>query len=127
MTYTPVYTRQFEKDFKRIKRRGKNLDKFNILARTLLSGEPPDAIHRDHQLVGGYTGRRECHIESDWLLIYKVEKTRIIFERMGNSGDAYRNSSLPVPEPVCVATATGRRQTGTSSLKWGPRPSKSQE
>jgi len=90
MTYTPVYTRQFEKDIKRIKRRGKNLDKFKILARTLLSGEPPDAIHRDHQLVGDYAGRRECHIESNWLLIYKVEETRIIFERMGTHADLFR-------------------------------------
>jgi mRNA interferase YafQ len=90
MTYTPVYTRQFEKDIKRIKRRGKNLDKFKILARTLLAGEPPDAIHYDHQLVGDYTGRRECHIESDWLLIYKVEETRIIFERMGTHADLFR-------------------------------------
>ncbi len=90
MTYTPVYTRQFEKDIKRIKRRGKNLDKFKILARTLLAGETPDAIHRDHQLVGDYADRRECHIESDWLLIYKVEKTRIIFERMGTHADLFR-------------------------------------
>jgi len=90
MTHTPVYTRQFEKDIKRIKRRGKNLDKFKILARALLAGEAPDAIHRDHQLVGDYTGRRECHIESDWLLIYKMEKTRIIFERMGTHADLFR-------------------------------------
>lgn len=90
MTYTPLYTRQFEKDIKRIKRRGKDLDKFKILARTLLTGEPPDAIHHDHPLVGDYAGRRECHIESDWLLIYKVEETRIIFERMGTHADLFR-------------------------------------
>ena len=90
MTYTPVYTHQFEKDIKRIKRRGKNLDKFKIIACALLSGEPPDVIHRDHQLIGDYAGRRECHIESDWLLIYKVEETRIVFERTGTHADLFR-------------------------------------
>jgi len=90
MTYAPVYTRQFERDVRRAKRRNKNLDKFKILACTLLAGEAPDAIHRDHALLGDYAGRRECHIESDWLLIYKVEETQIVFERMGTHADLFR-------------------------------------
>lgn len=88
--YTPVYTRQFEKDLRRSKRRGKNLKKFKILARSLLSGEPLDAIHRDHKLVGKYLGRRECHIESDWLLVYKLDGERVIFERMGSHSDLFQ-------------------------------------
>ena len=88
--YTPVYTRQFERDLNRCKRRGKNLDKFKILARTLLSGEPLDAIHRDHKLVGNYIGRRDCHVESDWVLIYKVDGNRLIFERMGTHSDLFK-------------------------------------
>jgi mRNA interferase YafQ len=88
--HTPVYTKQFERDIKRAQRRGKNLEKFKIVARTLLAGEPLDAIHRDHQLVGNYAGRRECHLESDWLLIYKPEETRIIFERTGTHSDLFR-------------------------------------
>ena len=79
--YSPAYARQFEKDVKRAKRRGKNLDKLKIVARTLLAGETLDPIHRDHRLIGNYVGRRECHIESDWLLIYKVEESRIVFEK----------------------------------------------
>ena len=88
--YTPVYTRQFDKDIKREKRRGKNLEKFKIIARTLLAEQSLDQIHRDHRLVGRYVGRRECHIESDWLLIYKVETSRIIFERMGTHSDLFK-------------------------------------
>ena len=57
--FTPVYTKQFEKDLKRCKRRGKNLDKFKILARSLLAGETLDPIHRDHKLAGNYLGRRD--------------------------------------------------------------------
>ena len=86
----PVYTRQFEKDVKRCLRRGKNPDKFKLIARTLLAGESPDAIHRDHKLAGDWEGRRECHIESDWLLIYKIDGPRLIFERMGSHSDLFK-------------------------------------
>lgn len=88
--YTPVYTRQFEKDLKLAKRRGKNLEKFKIIARTLLTGRPIDPIHRDHRLVGNYVGRRDCHIESDWMLIYKIENNLLIFERMGTHSDLFK-------------------------------------
>lgn len=88
--YSPVYTRQFEKDLKRCQRRGKNVEKFKILARTLLSGDPLDPIHRDHKLIGNYAGRRDCHIESDWLLIYKVDGPHLIFERMGTHSDLFK-------------------------------------
>jgi mRNA interferase YafQ len=88
--HTPVYTRQFERDLKLALRRGKNIEKFKILARTLLAGQPLDPIHRDHRLVGNYTGRRDCHIESDWLLIYKLDANRVIFERMGTHSDLFK-------------------------------------
>jgi mRNA interferase YafQ len=88
--YTPVYTKQFEKDLKRCTRRGKNLDKFKILARTLLSGKPLDPIHKDHKLVGNYVGRRDCHIESDWVLIYKTIEKQMVFERMGTHSDLFK-------------------------------------
>lgn len=88
--FIPVYTKQFEKDIKRARRRGKNLEKFKIVVRTLLSGQLLDLIHHDHHLKGDYAGRRECHIESDWLLVYKVEASRIVFERMGTHSDLFR-------------------------------------
>ena len=87
---TPVYTRQFEKDIKRVKRQRKNLEKIKIIIRTLLQEKPLDPIHRDHKLIGNYQGRRECHIESDWLFIYKIEVERIIFERTGSHSDLFK-------------------------------------
>jgi mRNA interferase YafQ len=87
---TPVYTRQFERDIKRVKKQGKNLEKIKIIIRTLLQEKPLDPIHRDHKLIGNYQGRRECHIESDWLLIYKIEVERIIFERTGSHSDLFK-------------------------------------
>ena len=86
----PAYTRQFEKDIQLIKKRGKNLDKLKIIIRSLVAEEVLDPLHRDHRLIGNWKGRRECHIESDWLIIYKIESNRIIFERTGTHSDLFR-------------------------------------
>ena len=88
--YTPIYTKQFDKDVKRCQRRGNNFEKFKIIVRTILSGEPLDPIHRDHKLTGNYVGRRECHIEADWLLVYKHEGENIVFERLGSHSDLFK-------------------------------------
>jgi mRNA interferase YafQ len=87
---TPAYTAQFRKDVERAKRRGKNLEKWKIVARSLLAGEPLDPIHRDRRLLGSFAGRRKCHIESDWLLTYKVEPPLLVFERMGTYVDLFQ-------------------------------------
>ena len=86
---TPIYTRQFERDLKRMKKRRKKTEKLKIILRSLIEEEELDPIHRDHKLVGNWLGRRECHIESDWLLIYKTEGDRIIFERTGTHSDLF--------------------------------------
>ena len=88
--FQPVYTKQFARDVKNARKRGKNLDKFKIIATTLLQGDTLDTIHRDHKLIGNYSGRRECHIESDWLLIYKVNENIVVFERMGSHSDLFK-------------------------------------
>jgi mRNA interferase YafQ len=86
----PVYTRQFEKDLKRIQRRGKNAEKLKMIIRSLVAEAPLDPLHRDHKLIGTWRGRRECHVESDWLLIYKSEEGRVIFERTGTHSDLFQ-------------------------------------
>jgi len=88
--YIPIYTKQFSKDVKRMQRQKKNLDKLKIVVRSLIAGEKLDPLHREHKLIGSYRGRRECHIEADWLLIYKVEGDQIIFERTGTHSDLFR-------------------------------------
>ncbi len=87
---TPVYTTRFQKDVRRAGKRGKNLDKLKLIMETLVAGDQLDPIHRDHRLLGKFQERRECHIESDWLLIYKLEENRIIFERSGTHSDLFR-------------------------------------
>ncbi len=73
-----------------MKRRGKNLEKLKIVIRSLVAEEALDPIHRDHKLIGNWLGRRECHIESDWLLMYKTEVDRLVFERTGTHSDLFR-------------------------------------
>lgn len=86
----PIYTRQFDRDVKRLGKRGKNLEKLKAVVRALVAEESLDRIRREHKLVGRYRGRRECHIEADWLLIYKLETHAIIFERTGTHADLFR-------------------------------------
>lgn len=85
----PAYTRQLERDTVRMQKRGKNLEKLKIIIRSIVAEEALDAIHRDHQLIGNWKGRRECHIESDWLLICLVESDRVVFERTGTHADLF--------------------------------------
>ncbi len=85
-----VYTTQFKKDIRRTEKRDKNLQKLRLVIEILAAGERLDPIHRDHKLLGKLQGRRECHIESDWLLIYKLDEEQIIFERTGTHSDLFR-------------------------------------
>jgi mRNA interferase YafQ len=86
----PAFTKQFKKDLKRMRKRGKDPAKIKEVLSTLIDGESLAERHRDHVLVGNYKGRRECHIEPDWLLVYKLENDEIIFERTGTHSDLFK-------------------------------------
>lgn len=86
----PSFTNQFKKDLKRIKKRGKDAAKLKAVMTSLIDEQPLAERHRDHVLVGSNQGRRECHIEPDWLLIYKVNEGEIIFERTGSHSDLFK-------------------------------------
>lgn len=60
-------TTQFRKDYKLMKKRGYNMDLLQEVLQTLLEEKTLAEKHRDHALVGNYTGFRECHILPDWL------------------------------------------------------------
>lgn len=85
----PSFTRQFEKDLKRMEKRGKALRKIKEVMSLLIAEEQLTERYRDHTLIGNYKGRRECHIEPNWLLIYKLEEAGIIFERTGTHSDLF--------------------------------------
>lgn len=48
--YQPVYTKRFEKDVKKAKKRGKDLDKFKQVARLLILGQPLEEKCRDYKV-----------------------------------------------------------------------------
>jgi len=86
---TPSYTTQFERDLRLQQRRGKDLEKLKQVLTALINAEPLAERYRDHPLKGNFKNRRECHIEPDWLLIYKLNDTEIIFERTGRHSDLF--------------------------------------
>ena len=85
----PSYTNQFQKDLKLMGRRGKSLEKFKQVANSLISQEILEARFRNHKLTGSYKDRWECHLEPDWLLVYKLFGDEIIFERTGTHSDLF--------------------------------------
>jgi mRNA interferase YafQ len=89
--YTAVTTNRFDKDLKRAAKRNKPLPKLKAVIQELVAGNVLPEKHCDHALVGNYSNRRECHIEPDWLLIYKIDKQamEIIFERTGSHSDLF--------------------------------------
>lgn len=88
--FKPVTTKRFEKDVKLARKRGKDLSKLRSVIDFLLEGRKLPRNNFDHWLTGDYKDRRECHIEPDWLLIYKPELKQIIFERTGTHSDLFK-------------------------------------
>jgi len=86
---TPGYTTQFERDLRLMQRRGKDTGKLKTILTALINEEPLPERQRDHPLLGNYKGRRECHVEPDWLLIYKLISNEIFFERTGTHSDLF--------------------------------------
>ena len=84
-------TRQFEKDLKRMAKRGMPLRELETVIDRLLDQTPLPEKHRDHPLAGDYAGFRECHVRPDWLLIYMVQADRLILTcmRTGTHSDLF--------------------------------------
>jgi mRNA interferase YafQ len=80
---------QFKKDYKRVKKSGNNIAELRQVINKLANDENLDAKYRDHALVGNYLGCRECHIEPDWLLIYKNSITELALIRTGSHSELF--------------------------------------
>ena len=83
------YTTKFKKDLARSIKRGKNIKKLTKLVDLLISETKLPQKYKDHPLSGNYLNRRDCHIEPDWILIYKKDANTIIFERTGTHADLF--------------------------------------
>lgn len=83
-------THQFERDFIRQLKSGKDKKKFLEITNKLLNMQQLDKKHRLHKLQGDYKDCWECHIEPDWLLIYKKTDKAIIAERTGSHSELFK-------------------------------------
>lgn len=86
------FTNQFKKDLKLAKKQGRDLDKLFEVIDILANGEKLDTKFKDHDLSGSYKGTRECHIESDWLLIYEIVNNTLILMlyRLGTHSELFK-------------------------------------
>lgn len=92
MKHTVRPTSRFQKDLKRIARRGYNTELLTAVIKKLANGEPLAQKHRDHALTGDYAGCRECHITPDWLLIYEISNDTLLLylTRTGTHSDLFK-------------------------------------
>ncbi|WP_337943071.1 type II toxin-antitoxin system YafQ family toxin [Ruthenibacterium lactatiformans] len=84
-----VWTTQFKKDYKLAIKRHLKIELLDDIIRSLSRGETLPERNRDHALTGNYAGYRECHIQSDWLLIYRVDENvlTLTLTRTGTHSD----------------------------------------
>ena len=92
MKYEIKFTTQFKKDLKLAKKQNKDLDKLFEVINTLAEGGTLETKYRDHELSGNYKGTRECHIESDWLLVYEIKNDVLVLMlyRVGTHSELFK-------------------------------------
>jgi len=77
------------RDLRLSKRRGNDLDKLETIVDLLPARKSLPVKHRDHRLSGHWRHHRECHIEPDWLLIYRIDEDFLFLERTGTHADLF--------------------------------------
>ncbi len=82
-------TSQFKKDVKRQKKRGKDPGKLKAAIAILAAGKPLPREYQDHPLLGRWVGRHDCHLEPDWILIYRRTVDELRLERTGTHSDLF--------------------------------------
>ena len=84
-------TNKFRQDLKLCQKRGYNMQAITDVIKKLAEGETLPPKNRDHELTGTYKGFRECHIQPDWLLIYRINNNDLILflSRTGTHSDLF--------------------------------------
>ena len=92
--YKISYTSRFKKNYKKIKKQKKEIEKLSKVLNMLMNGEKLDSKYNDHNLYDDkfYRGCRECHIDPDWLLIYKYHDNELILTLVatGSHSDLFK-------------------------------------
>ena len=86
-----VPSNRFKKDLKLAGKRGLDISKLKAVVDALAEGNTLEEKYRDHELLGNYKGFRECHIEPDWLLVYRIdgELLELFLFRTGTHSDLF--------------------------------------
>ena len=86
-----VPSNRFKKDLKTAQKRGLDISLLRSVVNTLAEEKPLAPKHRDHELTGEYSGFRECHIQPDWLLVYRIEQDELelFLFRTGTHADLF--------------------------------------
>jgi mRNA interferase YafQ len=90
MKYSIRRSSRFMKDVKHLQRGGKDMEKLLLVISKLADGETLPKKYCDHPLKGGFKGKRDCHIEDDWLLIYAIADNELILYRTGTHSQLFR-------------------------------------
>ena len=87
----PIYTKAFRKQFKLMQKRNKEMTKLREVIDIIIREKPLPPEYRSHPLHGKWKGMLECHVESDWLLIYEINKSaeEVTFHRTGTHSDLF--------------------------------------
>ena len=89
MPLQPIQSTRFKRDIKRLQKQRKNLQELKTIIENLVMEQPLDSKYKDHKLVGNWKGHRECHIEPDWLLIYRINGDKLELVRTGSHAELF--------------------------------------
>ena len=85
----PVKGAQFQRDVKLAQKRSKGRAKLRETILRLIGGSPLPPRYKDHPLGGDWKLFRDCHIEPDWLLVYKIDGDNLHLVRTGTHSDLF--------------------------------------
>jgi mRNA interferase YafQ len=80
-------TTAFKKDIQRLAVRGRDIVKILAPLMLLLNKQSLPPQYQDHPLKGKWTGYRDFHVESDWLVVYKIVDDFLVLMRTGTHQD----------------------------------------
>ena len=83
------WTKQFKKDYKLLTKRGLDVEELDFIIKMIVSRNSLPKRNKDHELYGVWIGHRECHIRSDWLLIYRIYDDTLELVRTGTHSDLF--------------------------------------
>ena len=86
-----VWTKKYKKDYKLAIKRHLDIDLLDDIIRALSRGETLPEKNKDHELSGNWVGHRECHVQPDWLLVYRIDNDILVLTlaRTGMHSDIF--------------------------------------